>query len=215
MDLVLFGPPGAGKGTQAKRIEVEFNAKQISTGDMLRAAKASGTPLGNEAKGYMDSGKLVPDDLVIRLIEERIQDEDCQDGFIMDGFPRTVAQADAFSAMLDKAGRTIDHVVCIEVEDEEIVNRMGGRRMCKQCGASFHVKFNAPKVEGVCDLCGGELYQRDDDKAETVLSRLNTYHEQTAPVAKFYDGKGLLRTVSGIGAIDDVYESIRAAIKGS
>lgn len=215
MDLVLFGPPGAGKGTQAKKMEIEFSAKQISTGDMLRAAKASGTPLGEEAKGYMDSGKLVPDDLVIRLIEERIQDDDCAGGFIMDGFPRTVAQAEAFDRMLAQAGRNIEHVVCIEVEDEEIVNRMGGRRMCKQCGASFHVTFNPPRADGVCDLCGGELYQRDDDQPETVRARLTTYHEQTAPVAAYYGDKGLLRSVSGVGSIDQVFDSVVAAVKGA
>jgi adenylate kinase len=215
MDLVLFGPPGAGKGTQAKKMEITFSAKQISTGDMLRAAKASGTPLGDEAKGYMASGKLVPDDLVIRLIEARIQDEDCAGGFIMDGFPRTVTQAQAFDQMLTKAERNIAHVVCIEVEDGEIISRMGGRRMCKACGASFHVSFNPPKAEGVCDLCDGELYQRDDDQPETVQARLMTYHEQTAPVAAYYADQGLLRSVSGVGAIDQVFDSVVAAVKGA
>ena len=213
-DLVLFGPPGAGKGTQAKRMVARFAIPQISTGDMLRAARQSGTPLGDEAKGYMDSGKLVPDDLIIRLIQERIGDRDCAEGFIMDGFPRTVTQAEAFDAMLDKVGRTVDAVVAIEVDDQEIVNRLGGRRVCR-CGASYHLQFNPPEVEGKCDDCDGDVYLRDDDKGETVRARLATYHDQTAPVARYYDGKGLLRPVAGVGSIEEIFASIVIAVEGS
>ena len=213
-DLVLFGPPGAGKGTQAKRMVGRFAIPQISTGDMLRAARQSGTPLGDEAKGYMDSGKLVPDDLIIRLIQERIGGQDCAEGFIMDGFPRTVTQAEAFDTMLEKVGRTVDAVVAIEVEDQEIVNRLGGRRVCK-CGASYHLQFNPPKVDGKCDDCDGDLYLRDDDKGDTVRARLATYHEQTAPVARYYDGKGLLRPVAGVGSIEEIFASIVTAVEGS
>ena len=214
LDLVLFGPPGAGKGTQAKRMVARFEVPQISTGDMLRAARSSGTPLGDEAKGYMDSGKLVLDDLIIRLIQERIGAEDCAHGFIMDGFPRTVAQAEAFDGMLVEAGRTIDATVAIEVEDEEIVNRLGGRRVCK-CGSSYHLVFNPPKQDGICDDCGQEVYLRDDDRGDTVRARLATYHEQTAPVARYYADKGLLRPVAGVGSIDEIFASIVTAVEGA
>ncbi len=214
-NLILFGPPGAGKGTQAKRMEVKFGVPQISTGDMLRAARHSGTAVGEEAKGYMDAGKLVPDDLVVRIIAERIKNEDCADGFLMDGFPRTVPQAEALDGMLQKAGRSIDAVVSIEVADGEIVGRLGGRRVCKACGGTYHVTFNPTKVEGVCDACGGETYLREDDQAETVQARLNTYHDQTAPVAGYYEAQGLLRPVSGVGSIDDIFQSISAAVSGA
>ena len=213
-NLVLFGPPGAGKGTQAKRMEGEFGVPQISTGDMLRAARHSGSPVGEEAKGYMDAGKLVPDDVVIRIIEERIQADDCAEGFLMDGFPRTVAQAEALDGMLQGAGKAIDGVISIEVADGEIVNRLGGRRVCKGCGGTYHVAFNPTKEEGVCDACGGETYLREDDCAEAVQARLNTYHDQTAPVAGYYEGQGLLRPVSGVGSIDEIFESIKVAVRG-
>ncbi len=214
LDLVLFGPPGAGKGTQAKRMVAKFEVPQISTGDMLRAARQSGSALGDEAKGYMDAGKLVPDDLIIRLIQERIGADDCGDGFIMDGFPRTVAQALAFDAMLEKVGRGVEKAVAIEVDDEEIVDRLGARRVCK-CGSSYHLIYNPSKVEGICDDCDGEIYQRDDDKGDTVRARLATYHDQTAPVAKYYAEKGLLRPVAGVGNIEEIFASIVTAVEGS
>ena len=214
LDLVLFGPPGAGKGTQAKRMVAKFEVPQISTGDMLRAARQSGTALGEEAKGYMNAGKLVPDDLIIRLIQERIGADDCGDGFIMDGFPRTVAQAEAFDTMLQKVGRAVKMAVAIEVDDEEIVDRLGARRVCK-CGSSYHLIYNPSKVEGICDDCGGEIYQRDDDKGDTVRARLATYHDQTAPVAKYYAEKGLLRPVAGVGNIEEIFASIVTAVEGS
>jgi adenylate kinase len=214
LDLVLFGPPGAGKGTQAKRMVAKFEVPQISTGDMLRAARKSGSALGDEAKGYMDAGKLVPDDLIIRLIQERIGADDCGDGFIMDGFPRTVAQAKAFDAMLEKVGRGVDMAVAIEVDDEEIVDRLGARRVC-QCGSSYHLIYNPSKVEGICDDCGGEIYQRDDDKGDTVRARLATYHDQTAPVAKYYAEKDLLRPVAGVGNIEEIFASIVTAVESS
>jgi len=213
LDLILFGPPGAGKGTQAKRMVARFEVPQISTGDMLRAARKSGTALGEEAKGYMDAGKLVPDDLIIRLIQDRIGNADCAGGFIMDGFPRTVTQAEAFDGMLDSVGRRVDAVVAIEVDDQEIVNRLGGRRVC-HCGSSYHLEFNPPKVEGKCDDCGGDVYLRDDDKGETVRARLATYHEQTAPVARHYADQGLLRPVSGVGSIGEIFASIVTAVEG-
>ena len=212
MKLVLFGPPGAGKGTQAKKMIELYNVPQIATGDILRAARHSGTAVGEEAKGYMDAGKLVPDDLIIRIIQERLQDDDCKVGFIMDGFPRTVAQAEAFDAMLESDGRVLDAVISIEVDDAAIVDRLGGRRVCKKCGGTFHLEYNPTKVEGVCDLCGDETYLREDDQEGTVRARLDTYHGQTAPVANYYNGKGLLRPVAGVGSIDEIFESIKAAV---
>lgn len=215
LDLILFGPPGAGKGTQAKRMEKRFGVPQIATGDMLRAALHGGTPVGEEARGYMDAGQLVPDDLVVRIIAGRIAADDCADGFLLDGFPRTVPQAEALDGMLTTSGRSIDAVVSIEVADEEIVGRLGGRRVCGNCGGTYHLTFNPTKVEGICDACGGETYLREDDQADTVQARLSTYHEQTAPVAGYYEAQGLLRPVSGVGSIDDIFESITAAVQGA
>ncbi len=215
MRLVLFGPPGAGKGTQAKKMADAFGIPQIATGDILRAARHSGTPVGEEAKSYMDAGKLVPDALIIRIIEDRLKQDDCGDGFIMDGFPRTVGQAEAFDGMLEAAGMGLDAVISIEVDDDEIVNRLGGRRVCKGCGGTFHLEFNPTKVEGVCDHCGGETYLREDDAEGTVRARLNTYHEQTAPVAAYYGDKGLLRPVAGVGGIDEIFASIKAVVEAA
>jgi adenylate kinase len=212
MRLILLGPPGAGKGTQAKRLVDKYGIPQLSTGDMLRAAVKDGTQLGKEAKTFMDAGKLVPDSVVIGLIEERIQKDDCKKGFMLDGFPRTVAQADALKAILDKMGIAIDHVVSIEVANEELVGRLTGRRTCRACGAGYHVAFDPPKQAGVCDKCGGELYQRDDDKEETIRNRLTVYGDQTAPLIAYYTQAKLLRPIAGTGSIDEIFNRIVGAL---
>jgi len=212
MRLILLGPPGAGKGTQAKRLIERYGIPQISTGDILRAAVRDGTDLGRKAKQYMDAGKLVPDEVVIGIIEERLQQPDCAKGFILDGFPRTVAQADALNRVLANLGQAIDHVVSIEVPDEELVERLTGRRTCRGCGAMYHVKFSPPKAQGVCDKCGGELYQRDDDREETIRARLKVYHEQTAPLVEYYEKAGLLRRIPGQGSVDEIYARIEGVL---
>ncbi|GAB6064402.1 adenylate kinase [Deferrisoma palaeochoriense] len=214
MRLILLGPPGAGKGTQAKRLIERYGIPQISTGDILRAAVRDGTELGRKAKEYMDAGKLVPDEVVIGIIEERLQEPDCAKGFILDGFPRTVPQADALKGVLGKLGQAIDHVVSIEVPDEDLVERLTGRRTCRKCGAMYHVKFSPPAKEGVCDKCGGELYQRDDDREETIRSRLKVYHEQTAPLVEYYEKAGLLRRIPGQGSVDEIYQRILEVLEG-
>ncbi|MCD8050983.1 MAG: adenylate kinase [Clostridiales bacterium] len=198
MKLILLGAPGAGKGTQAEIISKKLNIPTISTGNILRAAVKNGTPVGLKAKEYMDAGKLVPDEVIIGVINERLQEADCQKGYILDGVPRTIAQAEAMEA----AGITFDAVVSIEVSDEEIEQRMTGRRTCLACGATYHVVANPPKVDGVCDLCGQALTQRKDDKPETVKARLVTYHEQTEPLKGFYEARGLLKVVPNQGGIE-------------
>jgi adenylate kinase len=208
MNLVLLGPPGAGKGTQAQLMVDRYHIPQISTGDILRAAVKDKTPLGVKAKGFMDQGKLVPDELVIGIIEERLKAADCHPGFILDGFPRTIAQAEALQPILSKMGRSIDHVVNIEVEDEELVRRLTGRRTCKNCGAMFHIVFHAPKREGICDRCGGTLYQREDDKEETIRTRLKEYQKQTAPLIQYYQQKKTLRSIQGVGGREQIFEQI-------
>jgi len=212
MDVILLGPPGAGKGTQAKLMIDRWNIPQISTGDILRAAVREGTPLGVEAKRYMDAGELVPDTVVIGIIAERLKEEDAAEGFILDGFPRTIPQAEALGEILTEIGRKIDHVVSIEVDDEELVTRLTGRRMCKGCGESFHVVFNPPKEEGACDRCSGELYLRDDDKEETIRQRLAVYSEQTEPLIEFYAGSSLVRKIEGTGSIDDIFARVAEAL---
>lgn len=212
MDVILLGPPGAGKGTQAKLMIDRWNIPQISTGDILRAAVREGTPLGVEAKRYMDAGELVPDTVVIGIIAERLKEEDAGEGFILDGFPRTIPQAEALGEILTEIGRKIDHVVSIEVDDEELVTRLTGRRMCKGCGESFHVVFNPPKEEGACDRCSGELYLRDDDKEETIRQRLAVYSEQTEPLIEFYAGSSLVRKIEGTGSIDDIFARVAEAL---
>ncbi len=214
MRLILLGPPGAGKGTQAKRLIDRYGIPQISTGDILRAAVREGTELGKTAKQYMDAGELVPDEVVIGIIEERLKEPDCAKGYILDGFPRTVAQADALTDVLARMGQSIDHVVSIEVPDEELVERLTGRRTCRNCGAMYHVKFSPPKKPGVCDKCGGELFQRDDDKEETIRARLKVYQDQTAPLIAYYEKAGLLRRVSGVGTVDEIYERILGVLEG-
>ncbi len=208
MNLILLGPSGAGKGTQSQLMVDRYHIPQISTGDILRAAVKGKTPLGVKAKGFMDQGKLVPDKLVIGIIEERLKAADCHPGFILDGFPRTIAQAEALQPILSKMGRSIDHVVNIEVEDEELVRRLTGRRTCKNCGAMFHIVFHAPKREGICDRCGGTLYQREDDKEETIRTRLKEYQKQTAPLIQYYQQKKTLRSIQGVGGQEQIFEQI-------
>ncbi|MCJ7500136.1 adenylate kinase [bacterium] len=211
MDFILLGPPGAGKGTQAKLMVDKWNIPQISTGDILRAAVREGTTLGVEAKGFMDRGALVPDRVVIGIIAERLTEEDAVNGFILDGFPRTIPQAEALQQILDGLNRAIDHVISIEVEDEELVTRLTGRRMCKECGESFHVVFNPSSSEGTCDRCSGELYQRDDDKEETIRQRLAVYSEQTQPLIAHYEEQGRLRRIPGTGSIENIFSRVLEA----
>lgn len=212
MNIILLGPPGAGKGTQAKRLIDKYGIPQISTGDMLRAAVAEKTQLGLEAKKYMDAGQLVPDSVVIGLVKERIQKDDCKNGYMLDGFPRNVSQAEALDKMLSELGQKIDHVICIEVPEDELIQRLTGRRTCRQCGAGFHVIFDPPKKEGVCDKCGGELYQRDDDNVQTVTSRLKVYKDQTEPLIAYYEKQGKLRRINGLGSIDEIFNRIVAVL---
>ena len=208
MDFILLGPPGAGKGTQAKLMIDKWNTPQVSTGDILRAAVREGTELGVEAKCFMDRGELVPDRVVIGIIAERLREDDAADGFILDGFPRTIPQAEALQKILDELGRNIDHVISIEVDDEELVTRLTGRRMCKGCGESFHVVFNPSAKEGICDRCGGELYQRDDDTEETIRQRLAVYSEQTQPLIAYYEKQGKLRRIEGTGSIEEIFSRV-------
>ena len=208
MNIILLGPPGAGKGTQAKMLVEEYQIPQISTGDILRAAVKEGTPMGKEAKNYMDKGELVPDSVVIGIVEERIQQPDCEKGYMLDGFPRTVPQAEALDEMLKKLSSQIDHVVSIRVANEELVERLTGRRTCRECGAGFHVMFDPPKQEGVCDKCGGELYQRDDDNVETVTSRLQVYESQTKPLVDYYNSQEKVRDIDGVGEIKEIFGRI-------
>jgi adenylate kinase len=215
MDLILLGPPGAGKGTQAKFMVDRWNIPQVSTGDILRAAVREGTVLGVEAKGFMDRGELVPDRVVIGIIAERLKEDDATGGFILDGFPRTLPQAEALESILTDLGRNIDHVVSIEVDEEELVDRLTGRRMCKGCGESFHVLFNPPQKEGVCDRCDGELYQRDDDKEATIRQRLDVYRNQTSPLIAFYRERGNLREIDGSGNIQDIFARIEQVLTGT
>jgi adenylate kinase len=208
MNLILLGPPGAGKGTQAQRIVDRYHIPQISTGDILRAAVKESTPLGMKAKGFMDQGQLVPDEIVIGIIEERLKAKDCDPGFTLDGFPRTIPQAEALQPILTNIEKKIDHVINIEVDPEELVRRLTGRRTCKNCGAMFHLFFQPPKKEGICDRCGGTLYQRADDKEETIRTRLKEYEKQTAPLIQYYQGKKTLRSIQGVGGPDQIFGQI-------
>jgi adenylate kinase len=210
MNLILLGGPGAGKGTQAKKLIEKFQIPQISTGDILRAAVKEGTEMGKKAKECMDAGKLVPDEVVIGIIKDRLAQPDCKKGFILDGFPRTVPQAEALDKVLTGLGTKIDHVVSIDVDEEALVGRLTGRRTCKSgaCGQMFHLEYSPPKKAGVCDKCGGELYQRDDDNETTVRSRLSTYNQATKPLIDYYTKKGLVRPIAGIGGIDDIFKKI-------
>lgn len=208
MKLILLGAPGAGKGTQAEILSAKLGIPTISTGNILRAAIKEGTPIGLEAKGYMDAGKLVPDSVIIGIVAQRLQQPDCQKGFILDGVPRTIGQAEA----LDAQGVTFDHVISIEISDQEIVERMAGRRVCQSCGAPYHVKAKPPKQEGVCDSCGGALVQREDDKAETVLNRLTVYHNETEPLKGYYQGKGILVPVANQPTIEGTTKVLLEAL---
>ena len=208
MNLVLLGPPGAGKGTQAALLVRRFGIPQISTGDMLRAAVKARTPMGVRAQQFMDCGALVPDEVVIGIVEERLACEDCRSGFILDGFPRTVAQADALKQMLERNGRAIRHVISFEVDQGILLERLTGRRACVGCGRGFHVLFDPPRVTGKCSYCGGDLYQREDDKEETIRRRLEVYEEQTAPLKEYYRKESLLRLVNALGPIEIVQQEI-------
>ena len=208
MKLILLGAPGAGKGTQAEILSAKLGIPTISTGNILRAAIQEGTPTGLEAKSYMDAGKLVPDSVIIGIVADRLAQPDCANGFILDGVPRTIGQAEA----LDAAGITFDHVVSIEISDGEIEERMSGRRVCSKCGAPYHVKAKPPKTEGVCDACGGALVQREDDKAETARSRLVVYHQETEPLKGYYEGKGLLSPVANQSTIEATTKVIMEAL---
>jgi adenylate kinase len=215
MNIILLGAPGAGKGTQAKRLEERYRMVQLSTGDMLRAAVASGSELGRQAKEIMDAGELVPDDLVIRMISERIGEPDCAEGFLLDGFPRTTAQAEALDAMLAEKGLKLDAVVQIRVDEEALVERITGRFTCAACGAGYHDKFQRPEIEGVCDNCGGtDFVRRDDDNEETVRKRMDAYRAQTAPILPHYEAQGVLLGVDGMADIDEVTEQLYKVLDG-
>lgn len=213
MNLILLGPPGAGKGTQSKRLEDKYSIVQLSTGDMLRAAVASGSEIGQQAKAVMESGGLVSDELVIGIISDRIDQDDCKNGFILDGFPRTVPQAEALGTMLAEKSLQLDHVIELTVDDEAMVERICGRYTCSKCGAGYHDSFQKPATEGVCDKCGStDFTRRADDNEETVRNRLEQYHEQTAPISAFYAEKGILKEVDGMADIDAVTSSLENII---
>lgn len=208
MKIIMLGAPGAGKGTQAKMIAEKYGIPHVSTGDIFRANIKNGTQLGMEAKQYMDQGLLVPDELTVKIFLDRVANEDCKNGYVLDGFPRTIPQAEVLDKALAELGDKIDYAINVDVPDENIVKRMGGRRACLSCGATYHIEHVPPKTEGICDSCGQELVLRDDDKPETVQNRLNVYHEQTQPLIEFYSAKGVLKTVDGTMDMKDVFEAI-------
>ena len=208
MKIIMLGAPGAGKGTQAKKIAGKYEIPHISTGDIFRANIKNGTELGKKAKTYMDQGLLVPDELVVDLVVDRVNQKDCENGYVLDGFPRTIPQAEALDKALTAMGQKLDYALNVDVPDENIVRRMSGRRACVSCGATYHLEYAPAKQEGVCDTCGGELILRDDDKPETVQKRLNVYHEQTQPLIDYYTKAGILKTVDGTKEIDQVFQTV-------
>lgn len=212
MKLVFLGAPGAGKGTQAKKLVEKYSIPQISTGDLLRAAVAAGTALGKEAKSYMDKGELVPDRVVLGMVEERLKQDDCKKGYILDGFPRNTSQAEALDKMLAALNMPLTAAVSVDVPFDDLMKRLTGRRTCKACGQMYNIYFNAPQKNGICDKCGGELFQRDDDKEETIKKRLDVYNAQTAPLFDYYKNKGILKSVAGTGSIDDIFANICSAL---
>ena len=212
MRIVLLGAPGAGKGTQAKKLINKYGIPQISTGDILRKAVADGTPLGKEAKSYMDSGGLVPDSVVIGLVKERLAQDDCKKGYILDGFPRNTSQAETLDKVLKEMNASLDLALSVDVDKNDLMKRLTGRRTCRSCQQMFNIHFSAPQKEGVCDKCGGELYQRDDDKEETIKNRLDIYEKSTAPLIDYYSKQGILKSVEGVGTIDDIFSKVCAII---
>lgn len=212
MKIIMLGAPGAGKGTQAKMIAEKYDIPHVSTGDIFRANIKNGTELGKEAKKYMDQGLLVPDELTVKILLDRVAQEDCKNGYVLDGFPRTIPQAEVLDKALNELGDAIDYAINVDVPDENIVKRMSGRRACLACGATYHIEHVPPKTEGVCDKCGQELVLRDDDKPETVLNRLKVYHDQTQPLIDFYTGKGVLKAVDGTVDMKDVFAAITAIL---
>ena len=213
MKVIMLGAPGAGKGTQAKMIAEKYSIPHISTGDIFRANIKNGTELGKKAKSYMDQGQLVPDELTLDLIMDRFKEDDCKNGYVLDGFPRTIPQANVLEDALTKLGDKIDYAINVDVPDENIIRRMGGRRACTSCGATYHIEHVPPKKEGICDTCGQELVLRDDDKPETVKNRLRVYQEQTQPLLDFYSAKGVLRSVDGTQDMQDVFKAITEILK--
>lgn len=209
MKLIFLGPPGAGKGTQAEKICKDYNIVQLSTGDILRANRKMGTELGKKAQTYMDAGDLVPDQIIIDMIKEEIKKPELQNGYLLDGFPRTVPQAEALDALLESMGEKLDTTLVLEVPNEELIKRLSARRTCRVCAKTYHMIYNPPKQEGICDKEGGELYQRDDDKEEAILNRLNVYENQTKPLIEYYTKKGLAKNINGVGGINEIYEQIK------
>jgi len=214
MRLVLLGAPGAGKGTQAKKLIEKYGIPQISTGDILRQAVKDGTPLGKEAKVIMDKGELVTDSIVLGLVEERLKQDDCKKGYILDGFPRNTAQAEALDKMLDSLNMPLTAALSVDVPKEDLMKRLTGRRTCKSCGQMYNIYFSAPKTEGKCDKCGADLFQRDDDKEETINKRLDVYDAQTAPLIDYYSKKGILKSVQGVGNIDEIFNKVVSTLGG-
>jgi len=212
MRVVLLGAPGAGKGTQAKKIIEKYPIPQISTGDLLRAAVAAGSTLGKEAKSYMDKGELVPDSVVLGMVKERLSQDDCKKGYILDGFPRNTKQAEALDVMLDSLSFPLTAALSVDVSFDDLMKRLTGRRTCKSCGQMYNIYFNRPSNENTCDKCGGELFQRDDDKEDTIRKRLEVYNSQTAPLLDYYGRKGILKSVSGTGNIDEIFGKVCAAL---